>query len=142
MRNKNLMHLFYKLRSSRKYKKRAIFLVTLTGLSMILAVTLLIALPMVNWISSQNFAAVKAPLISETLAPMKEKMERLSAVDLKGCFVELQSLVGIEPWLGEGPLQSIQQLKEACFYDVLEPCTDDACMQTEAQPETNKGVTI
>jgi hypothetical protein len=109
---------------------------------MILAVMLLIAVPMVTWISSQNLTSVKAPMIGETLTPIKSKMERLSAVDLKGCFVELQNLVGIEPWLEEGPLQSIQQIKEACFYEVFEPCTDDACMQTEAQPETNEGVTI
>lgn len=142
MRNKNLMHMFYKLRKSSKYKKRTMILFTLAGLSMILAVMLLIATPMLMLISSQNIASIKAPLIGETLTPIQENIDRLSKVDLKGCFLELQNLVGIDPWLEKGPLQSIHQLKEACFSEVLEPCTDEACMRTEALPKTNKGVTI
>jgi hypothetical protein len=72
-------------------------------------------------------AMTSSSFLSEKADQFKKDISTLSKLDLEACLVEIESLIGIQPWIERGPTQNLLQLRDTCLKYENESCAEAPC---------------
>ena len=133
MKTKDILKLLNRIEKKPKSTPFIAISTALGGISLIAILTLWISLSAIDLNAPQKIAMASSSFFSKKFDQFSKDINTLSRFNLKACLVEIESLIGIQPWIEREPTQNLLQLRETCLKYESESCADETCSTFENQ---------
>ncbi len=127
MKTKDILKLLYRIKKKAKSVPFFAISTALGGLSLIAILTIWTRLSAVDWNAPKKIVIASSSFLSEKVDQFNKDINTLSRFNLKACLVEVESLIGIQPWIEREPTQNLLQLRDTCLKYESESCADVTC---------------
>jgi hypothetical protein len=95
----------------------------------------------ISYVKDKTNVVINSPQATGYVENLKVQAKGLSFQPLN-CWVKVQSLMAVEPWLARPALDNLNNLKVACLEASTSGCEGQECSQIKKQIQTEEGKTI